>query len=85
MSDKLQADELRRENKRLRKELRQLTSANKQYLRWWDEFMTTPLAKSSSVERGKVIGQANQALDLATDSALRFGLGLDASGKKLKR
>lgn len=65
--------ELKRENRKLKKYLRELTKEVREQIKNLDTIMTEP----TSFERGKKIAFCLDALEMANDSARYFGLGLD--------
>jgi hypothetical protein len=64
--------ELKRENRKLKKNLKDLTKCVGDVLACIDKEMSQP----STNKRGKRIAKLANALDMANDSALHFGLGL---------
>lgn len=63
--------ELKRENRKLKRELRQLIQVSRNAVKLLDEEMKKP----SNCERGKRVARITNALEFQTDSAWHFGLG----------
>ncbi len=64
---------LKRENRELKKSLRQLTLATGVFLRQLDETMKLPDGK----DRGVAIAKLSNALEYSRDEARYFALGID--------
>lgn len=63
-----------------RKYLKELTTTIDQFLRNFDKIMLT----ESTMKRGEALALETNKLNLANDSAKRFGLNLDFNGKPMK-
>ena len=63
---------MRKENRELKKHLRQTTESVVQFIKWLDAEMVKP----STVDRGKRVARVASNMEFLNDRAMHFGLGM---------